>query len=66
MEQVKVCHHTWKEHNHMQHVFSYQLGQVNLDTEDLPAPLTAHPEFEESEGYGLIVPSLVTAGTITR
>ena len=47
-------------------IFYYQLGQVNLDTEDLPAPLTTHPEYEESEGYGLIVPSLVTAGTITR
>ena len=40
--------------------------KVNLDPSSLPETVTSHRDFDKSAGYGVIIPGLVTAGTITR
>ena len=40
--------------------------KVNLDPRTLPDTVTSHGEFDKLAGYGVIIPGLVAAGTITR
>ena len=40
--------------------------KVNLDPSSLPDSVTSHGEFDKFAGYGVIIPGLVPAGTITR
>ena len=40
--------------------------KVNLDSSSLPQTMTRHETFDKFAGYGLIIPGLVAAGTITR
>ena len=40
--------------------------KVNLDPSSLPDTVTRSDECDKSAGYGVIIPGLVAAGTITR
>ena len=40
--------------------------KVDMDPVSLPEHVRKHPEYQEDAGYGVILPSLVVAGTITR
>ncbi|XP_035758654.1 DNA polymerase subunit gamma-1-like [Egretta garzetta] len=39
---------------------------VWLKKGDLPRVVTRHPDYNEEDDYGAILPQVVTAGTITR
>ena len=47
-------------------ILSSDQVKVDLSTESLPDTVTRDPEYESGAGYGVIIPSLVVAGTITR
>ena len=44
----------------------FEQVKVDLDKNDLPEQVTNSSEFDPEDSYGVIIPSLVVAGTITR